>query len=190
MHSLSSMIKIFSFFFYSSVVRVLLIFFRDEFVFLFYSQLLLKSFILLNFLFQKLFFQVRVSDHVLLGELVYLKVWIVFYHSESSVLLDHCFLFYPFWGLILKLLVHLFLNFASISSRIDFIFKLVIEPQVHQITMHILLQHFCVNQVLTSKFINFLLTYKLILIVDDFLLLLLKLLCYILNVRNPLRGRA
>lgn len=54
--------------------------------------------------------------------------------------------------------------------------------------MHVLFEHFCIDQVFTAQLVNLLLADKLILVINDFFLLLFELFCDILDVRNPFRG--
>lgn len=60
---------------------------------------------------------------------------------------------------------------------------------MHQVAMHVLFEHFGVNQVLTAKFVDLLFAYEFVLIVNYFLFLFLELLGDVLDVRHPFRGR-
>lgn len=51
--------------------------------------------------------------------------------------------------------------------------------------MHIFFKHFCVNKILTTKFVNFLFADEFILIINYFLLLFLELLGDVLNIWYP-----
>lgn len=60
---------------------------------------------------------------------------------------------------------------------------------MHQVPMHILLQHLRINQIFTAKLTNFLFTHEFVLIIDNFAMLLLKLLSNVVNVGHPFGPR-
>lgn len=133
----------------------------------------------------------RMSDHVIFRKSVNLEIRIAFHHgTETVVILLWCSLdlLDSGWKGLVEFLINLRLKFSLVINSISFGFQLVVKPQMHQIPMHVLFEHFCVNQVFTAQLVNLLLADKLILIINDFFLLFFELFGDIFNVRNPFRG--
>ncbi len=133
----------------------------------------------------------RMSNHVILRKSVDLEIRIILHHgAETVVILLWCSfdLLNPGREGLIQFLVNLCLKFSLVINGISFGFQLVIKPQMHQIPMHVLFEHFCVNQIFTAQLVNLLLADKLILIINDFFLLFFELFGDIFNVRNPFRG--
>ena len=61
---------------------------------------------------------------------------------------------------------------------------------MHQIPVHVLFQHFGVDQVLTAQFVHLLFAYELVLIVHDFFLFFFELLSDVFDKRHPFWSRA
>lgn len=59
---------------------------------------------------------------------------------------------------------------------------------MHQVPMHIFLEHFCVDKVFTAKLIHLLFTNEFILVVNYFFFLLLQLFSDVFNVGYPFWG--
>lgn len=60
---------------------------------------------------------------------------------------------------------------------------------MHQIAMHVLLEHLCVDQILAAKLANFLLAHELVLVIHNLTVLLLKFLCNVVHIWHPLGAR-
>lgn len=61
---------------------------------------------------------------------------------------------------------------------------------MHKISMHILLEHLCIDEIFTAKLVYLLATHEFVLIIDDFAMLLFQLFSDIINIRNPFRARS
>ena len=77
------------------------------------------------------------------------------------------------------------LNFGLIVDCIDFGSQLVIQSQMHQIPVHVLFEHFSIDEIFASQFVDFLFADELVLIVNYFLLLFFEFFSDIFDVRNP-----
>jgi len=150
-------------------------------------QLFLQLLFMLYFLFQELLLQVGVPYDIFLAEFINFKVGI--FHLETTI--NHCL---KCFDLFRHLLIHDFFNFPLSSfsniSILKFFSKFIVELKMHKIAMHMLFEHFGINQVLTTKLVNFLLTNEFELIINHFCMLLLKFFSNIVYVRHPFRSWA
>lgn len=138
---------------------------------------------MLFFLFLQLAFQVRMTDHKIFTIPIYLEIGVIL-DCKTTIFYD-LLVFNCLWNLdIDKILNLLFSPFQDVGI-FKLILKSIVQFQMHQISMHILFEHFGVHQILATKLVNLLFADKLILIIDYFTVLLLKLLRYVLDIWHP-----
>ncbi len=157
-----------------------------------HSQFSFQSFFLLLFFFHQLLFHVRVSQHVILWKSVDLEIRVVLHHWRESFVFFHWsrYLLHSGGKRFVQIFIHLSLDFCLQVHGIDFAFELVVESQVHQIPVHVLFEHFGVDQVVATQFINLLFADELVLVVNDLFLLFLELFCDIFDKGHPFGSRA
>lgn len=151
---------------------------------LLYPQLLLQLLLVLSFLLHQLLLQVRVAQHVVLAETVHFVVRVI-QHLETLV--HHCLLCLDLlWHLLVHQLFDLLLPALNDVGLLEFVLQLVVQPKVHQVAVHVLLQHLGVDQVLTAQLSHFLLAHELVFVVYHLAVLFLQFFGDVVDVRNPL----
>jgi len=127
---------------------------------------------------------VRVPQHVILAISVDLEIGIVG-HFETIVkdgLLD----FYLFGHLLVDQLFHFLFSSLENVGLLEFILQLVVQFQVHEISVHVLLQHLGIDEVFAAKLADLLFAHEFILIVYHFAVLLFELFGDAVDVGHPL----
>lgn len=124
------------------------------------------------------------AQHVILAVFVDLEIGIIG-HFETIVnhrLLD----FYLFRHLLVDQLFHFLFPSLQNVGLLEFVFEFVVQFQVHEIPVHVLLQHFGIDQVFTAELADLLFAHKFVLIVYHFAVLFFELFGDVVNVGHPL----
>lgn len=130
----------------------------------------------------ELLLHVRVPQHEVLAEAVDLEVGVV--HHEPAIL-GRWFRFDLLGPLLVDHLLYLLLPPLSQIRVLKLVPQLVVQFLVHQVPVHVLLQHSRIDQVLAAQLIDLLLANEFVLVVDHFGVVLLQLLSDVLDVGHP-----
>lgn len=151
---------------------------------LLYPQLLLHLLLVLSFLLLQLLLQVWMAQHVVLAETVHFVVRII--HDFEAVVHECLLCLDLLWHLLVHQLFDLLLAAFYDVGLLEFVFQLVVQTQVHQVSVHVFLQHLGVDKVLTAQLCHFLFAHEFVFVVNHLAVLFLQFFSYVVHVWDPL----
>lgn len=139
---------------------------------------------MLPFLLLQLLFEMRVAQHVVLAETVHFEVRVISYFEP---LVHYCLLRLDLLGhLLVHQLFHLFLAALYDVGLLKLVLQFVVQSQVHQVSVHVFLQHLGVDEVFTAQLSHFLLAHEFVFVVDHLAVLFLQFLSDVVDIWHPL----
>ena len=126
------------------------------------------------------------TQHVIFTVLVDLEIRII---GDFKTIVKNCLLyFYLFGHLLVDQLFHfLFSSFEKVGP-FQLVLQFVVKLEMHEISMHVFLQHFGIDEILAVEFAHFLLADEFILVVYHFAVLFFELFGDVVHVGHPFRS--